>query len=160
MGDIQDNLIRVYAKKAADEITRKSICAMQRITDTLSGEDSGLANAWDEFCVQVQNEDSCFRDAYDETLYQIVSQYVEALPTCDLRALWLQTDRGWDWLWEIQHPAETELENGSRQDMPQIPCDSDDVVNDIINTYVLPRAESYSNRKINKFIEKQERGRY
>lgn len=43
MGDIKDNLIREYAKKAADEITRKSIRAMQRITDTLSAADSGLA---------------------------------------------------------------------------------------------------------------------
>ncbi|RFC31937.1 MAG: hypothetical protein DID91_2727703892 [Candidatus Nitrotoga sp. MKT] len=160
MGDIQGNLIRVYAKRAAEEVTRKSIRAMQRITDTLAGEDSGLANAWDEFCVQAQGEDSCFRDTYDVTLYQIVNQYVEALQTCDLRALWLQTDSGWDWHWEIQHPAETELENGSKQDMLQIPYDSDDVVNDIINTYVLPRAESYSNRKITKFIENQERARY
>lgn len=160
MGGIQDNLIREYAEKAADEITRKSIRAMQRIADTLSGEDSGLANAWDELCVQVQDEDSCSRDAYDGTLYQIVSQYVEALPMCDLHALWLQTESGWDWLREIQHPLETELENGSKQDMPKIPCDSDEVVNHIINTYVLSRAEYYSNRKINKFIEVQERGRY
>lgn len=160
MSDIQKNLIREYANQAADEITRKTIRAMQRITYTLSAGDSGLANAWDELCVQVQDEDSNFRDAYDETLRQIVKEYVDELLICDLHALWLQTDSGWDWLWEIEHPPEADLPNESKQEVPEVPCDSDEVVNYIINTHVLSRAESYSNRKINKFIEEQERARY
>lgn len=46
-------IVRVVADQAAKRVTRKTITALQQVTDTLSGDDSELETAWDEICAQV-----------------------------------------------------------------------------------------------------------
>src|SRR5688572_7078 len=45
-------------------------------------------------CVQVQQEESVLFDLYEETARSILQGHIEALPTLELEAAWLQTDAG------------------------------------------------------------------
>ena len=68
MMKIEKDLLKKFAKEIAIRIAKKTILALQKIENTLSGDDSGLKNTWDEICVQIQYEESLFWSAYDETV--------------------------------------------------------------------------------------------
>jgi hypothetical protein len=54
MSRIEEGLIQEYAQAAAATVVEKTIAGLSKCTETLSGDDSGLRNAWEEICVQVQ----------------------------------------------------------------------------------------------------------
>lgn len=83
-------IVRAVAQEAARRITRKVIADLQDMKDTMSGDDSGLKTTWDEICVQVQDRESWFWDAYDHTVRSTVGVYVAELPKHERDALWLQ----------------------------------------------------------------------
>lgn len=58
-------------------------------TDKASGDDSGLENFWDEFCVQVQQERSYYWNTYLQTLYRWIDDELKKLPDWKLNAIWL-----------------------------------------------------------------------
>ena len=67
-----------------------------------SEEDSGLLNVWDEFCVQLQSQESIFFDAY---LYTVESLVMDVLQKCtedELIILWTQTEAYEYWKEEIE----------------------------------------------------------
>ena len=85
------------ARPAAQRITRKVIRDLEQMTDTLSGEDSGLETTWDEICVQIQHEESPFWFAYDEIVRRMIGGFVGELSDNEREAIWLQTGAGIDW---------------------------------------------------------------
>jgi len=101
-----------------------------------SGEDSGLASAWDEICVQVQGEHSVFWDAFDKTVRDLVTREVETLPTPVARALW-------DWL----------------DNTGELPADADRYCADDVTEYfvreIYKTADEWSNRRIRAFLERE-----
>lgn len=53
------SIVRALAHALCQRLTRRLIKQLQKMTDALhSGDGSGLQNAWDEICVQVQYEQS------------------------------------------------------------------------------------------------------
>lgn len=140
----EKDILREFARDIAERISRKTISALQKITDTLSGEDSELNNAWDEICVQVQSEQSFFWDAYDETVQSFVSAYVEELKPHEKSALWFQTEQGWDWLYE---PEEEREENP--------PVLMEDITQYIVHEYVYVKAGSWTNERIRAYTDRQ-----
>lgn len=62
-----------------------------------SGDNSSLLNVWEEYCAQVQDEESVFWDVYSEMADDELAAAVEKLDRYEKLALWLQTDEGWDW---------------------------------------------------------------
>jgi hypothetical protein len=138
-----ENIVREIAKHAANRLARKTIRYLQSLKDCLqSGEDSGLANVWDEICVQVQQEESFFWNAYDETVRQFVAGYVEQLPLYERQALWLSTDQGMDW--------DAEDRDGDP------PILHDDIVEYIVQHHVYTAAENHSNARISRYLERQQ----
>jgi hypothetical protein len=87
-------VVRAIAEKAARHVTRKVIAALQHMTDTLSGDDSGLETTWDEICPQVQYEKSFSWNSYNDTVRRIVGAQIATLPKHEREAIWLQTDAG------------------------------------------------------------------
>ena len=78
--NIYKQLVTELARVASDRAVRSTIRTLQRRTDGLqSGEDSGLRNAWDEICVQVQVEYSVSWGAYEKTAEPIVAREVNRL---------------------------------------------------------------------------------
>ena len=62
-----------------------------------SGEDSALADVWEEFKYQVQREESVMFAAYEDTITAICQNLIEKLPKHELDLLWLVTDGYFDW---------------------------------------------------------------
>lgn len=62
---------------------------LMKCTDTLSGEDSGLNNFWDELCVQVQQEHSFFWNIYLQTLDKWLYEELKKLPNWKLNGIWV-----------------------------------------------------------------------
>lgn len=136
----ETNIVKSVAKNVAKCITRRTISELQGIKDMLSGDDSELANAWDEICVQVQDEESFFWDTYDGIVSSSVRTFLSEVPQYELSALWLQTDAGWDWRYEepdSRHPN---------------PVNDDDIIRYICSEYIYPAAESWSNSRIRAFL--------
>lgn len=63
---------------------------MKQCTATLSSEDSGLKTFWDEFCVQVQQEQSYYWNSYLDTLSMWIKQEFEKLPLWKRNAIWFE----------------------------------------------------------------------
>ncbi len=139
----EKDMPRKFADEISERISRKTIYALQKVTDTLSGDDSVLINAWDEICVQVQYEQSSFWDAYDETVRSFVKTYIEELQPHEKAALWFQTEEGWDWLYD---------EEGNKEDPPVF---DEDIVQYIVQEYLYVKAGAWTNERIRTYLDTQ-----
>jgi hypothetical protein len=143
MNDVlnESAIVTTVAQEAANRITKKIIRDLQRMTYTLSGEDSGLKTTWDEICVQIQYEMSFYWDAYDDVVHSIARGYITELSKHEREAIWLQTQEGEDWTCE--DPEERE-EN---------PVFDGDIVNYLVHSYVYAEASRWSNARIRAYLE-------
>jgi len=58
----------------------------------LSDDDSGLADVWEEWKSQMQEEHSIYFDAYEDTIVGICRSIVQSLPKDAQSLLWLLSD--------------------------------------------------------------------
>ncbi len=135
---------RIVADLARD-VTRRVVGTivrgLQRMTEDLtSGDDSGLANVWDEVCVQVQLEHSFLWSAYVQTVRSLIEQKVNGLAAFELWALWLQSVGGIDW------SCSDEGEEG------RPPANVDDVLPALMNE-VWSAAADWSNSRIRAHLD-------
>jgi len=136
-------IIQKLASSICQRIARRTISALQRLTDCrLSGDDSGLENVWDEVCVQMQHEKSFHWWAYEETIRSHVLSYVEDLEDYERWAVWLQTEAGWDWSYEAEEEREKDVY-----------VDPHGIVDYIVGQFVYAKAEKWSNTKIREYLE-------
>jgi len=142
-----ESALKEFANEIASKISRKTISELQKITDTLSGDDSELTNVWDEICVQVQYVDSPFWDVYDEDTRSFVAIHVDKLKEHEKFSLWLQTSQGLDWLFDWIY--EDEIEE------PSLLFDDEDVVYYIVQEYIYCKAGEWSNERIRAYLERQ-----
>jgi hypothetical protein len=91
--------------------------------------------------VQVQYEESVCWDVYDEVVHTLVSAEVEELPSYQREAVWLQTDRGWDW----------QYENDDERD--PYPVLNDDIADYMIQQHVYAAAGRWTNPRIGVFLD-------
>lgn len=140
--EFRDQLIWRFSERATETVVRKAIRVLRAMPGVLSGADSELLNIWDEYCAQVQGEESTFWDEYEETVRQVVRGQCSGLEVPEREAVWLQTDRGIDWSFD--------QEDGYAG---TIPVDDDDLVEHLANA-VRNAAADYSNRRIERFLER------
>ena len=134
-------VIRELAQGVCRRITRRTIAALQRLTNVcLSGDGSRLKNTWDEICVQVQQEESIFWDAYDNSARAAVAAEVLKLQPLERDAIWLQTPEADDWVC-------------GKRDSNHYPVYDDDIVGYIITEYVYAEAGRWSNSRIRAYID-------
>ena len=139
----QHSSVRALAEKAAKRATRRVIRETQKLTDCrLSGDDSELANIWDEICVQVQFGESHSWEAYVETGKAIVGGFVAVLSPHEKEALWLQTEAGWDWDYDTR---------GANAAVPVV---DDQIVDYVWTEYVLVEAGRWTNSRIRAYLER------
>lgn len=113
-----------------------------------SGPDSGLKNVWEEICVQVHGEQSYFWDAYRDMAIGHLAYRVKALPDLKQRLLWTGSPDGRDWIAECD-----EIEDGAMlgEDVPI--GDADEVACWMFDDYLVPLADRFRNRRIERFQE-------
>jgi hypothetical protein len=134
-------IVRSLAEQVCQRVTRRAIRALQKLENGLqSGDDSGLTNAWEEICVQVQGLESDLWDAFDLTVRQVVLVEVNQLKPHERAAVWLQTPAGENWDSEDEDSRE-----GS-------PVAEDDIVEYLTNEFVYSAADDWSNRRIRKYL--------
>ncbi len=140
----EHRIVRALADEVCQRVSRKTIRALQSMANPdglLSGEDSGLTNTWDEICVQLQGEESYFWGSYEEIVRTYVESFVGELPAHESEAVWLQTPEGDDW---------DSKEIGEREPSPVV---DDDIVNCILNDYVLRAGNDWNNSRIRTYLE-------
>jgi hypothetical protein len=137
----KDKIIACIAKKACDKISGRVIRSLQEMTDEMqSGDDSGLKNVWDEVCSQVQYEESFFWEVYLDTIRDLICFEMDKLDYEIIEAIWLQTDEGF---YSGDDEEEDEIDLYIK----------DDVVEYIMNEFVLKTADEWTNKRIRKYIK-------
>jgi hypothetical protein len=111
------------------------------MSETLSGEDSGLANIWEEICVQVRGEQSLVWDVYDFTVRALIASSVQELPDSEREAIWRQTENGMEWQFDEDPAGEP------------APVNEVDLVNDLAE-FVYFHADEFSNTRIEAFLRR------
>jgi hypothetical protein len=131
------------AEEIAERISKKTILALQEMSITLTPEDSGLINPWDEICVQMQGEKFYFWEPYDMTTRELVAGCVEGLKEDERLALWFQTEQGGEWICG---------DEGKRSECP--PASDDDIVQYLVQRYVYDKAGDWNNERISAYLER------
>lgn len=116
---IEQAITAAWASRLARTAIEDAIGDLKRMDfeDMLSG-DSGLEDVWEEICVQVQEEQSVFWHAYEQTIDCLLDGYIDALDRNARLALWSITDEGWDWIDE--HHADDDGEREAPVDVGEI----------------------------------------
>ena len=135
-------IVNAVSHEAAQRLTRKVIADLQAMSDTLSGDDSGLETTWDEICVQVQYQESIFWDAHDATARNMIGSYIDQLARYEREAIWMQTDAVVDWLGE------------EPKDRTAYPIVDADITNYLIHKYLYSEAADWSNARIEAYLER------
>ncbi len=136
----------VFAGDAIEALTKRTIRSLQALREThlQSGDDSGLRDAWDEVCVQVQDDFSPLWPAYLDTIRAFLTKHCERMPSRDLHSIWRGTDAGFDWLRDV----EDGLEDG------EIPTYCiEDVVEEVLEN-VLEKAGDWTNPRIRRYLDR------
>ena len=143
--DYRNKLISDIAARQCKRIAAKTIRFLKSETNGMQyGDDSGLKNLWDEVCIQVKGEESFLWEVYLEAIESIIRGMTESLDATMRICIWLQTQNGMEW--------DCEVEPGN-----DCPFDETDITQHILNEYVLCEANKFKNRRIEKFLEREER---
>ena len=140
---LSDRIAKQLADHVCQRIAKRAISGLQRIAAKLSGDDSKLQNPWDEICVQVQSEESFFWHVYEESMTGFLAGEVEQLKQFERDAIWLRTEAGVDWDWD---------DNPHKPSEP--PTYDPEITDYVLHKYLLPAAESWSNRRIRAYLDR------
>lgn len=157
------DVLKKFSEDIADRIVRKTVSELKKNSDTLSGDDSGLKNAWEEICAQIQVESSYFWEAYEGIAWSIISCHTAKLKHHELLAIWFQTDEGEDWNLSSVISRES-FDAMSAPDKARVRDQNSRIEGDLpplcmenIERYIQMRlyekAENYHNKRIKRFIE-------
>jgi len=173
-GEFNDKLNKLYSKilkENAENITngiiKKVIREFQNMKGdafTLSGDDSGLENIWDEICVQVQAEEFVTWNVYENQIELSIQSKVEELDFDEAFAVWLLTDKFDDWSSCDSHTY-SEGQEYTVYDFFKTASnyfDEDGYPNDFciddVKKYLFHRiineASDYTNKRIEKYLER------
>lgn len=134
-------ITRELGEALSQKLVNNCIHDLQELEETLSGDDSGLCNIWEEVCVQMQYEESFFWDTYLETIDSFLQAAVDELAPHELDALWLQTEAGDDW------------DNEDDEERDSYPVFKDDVVS-YLREQLLHVATNWTNRHITQYLQR------
>ena len=140
--DERDRIIEWLADQECKRIVGKIRRALQGMTEgRQSGDDSGLANLWDEVCMQRQVQESGRWEWYMDINRDLIERQVNALSLEQTEAIWLQTENGFGWDFDENEPLDLEYSQ-------------DDIVDHILDQ-VLTLADNWNNRRIESYINAQ-----
>lgn len=135
----ESQIVKAVAKRAAQLVTQETIATLKDMTDTMSGDDSGLETTWEEICVQVQYQQSNYWETYEETIRGLVGQFLAKLENHELAAIWIV------------------LDPESMRDSPggEFFLDAEEIIDDLFKD-VIREAGEYSNSRIRQYLEEDE----
>jgi hypothetical protein len=132
-------VLSVFAQERISKMVSQVIRKLQGSKQTLSGEDSGLKNTWDEICVQIQWEYSFHWDLYVDIVIDTIEEEVDKLPTHEQMAIWLETESAYSF-----DEEEDDLESMYN---PSEVCHH-------IKSKIFQKAGDWSNKRIRRYLER------
>lgn len=132
-------VLSAFAQERISKMASQIIRQLQGFKETLSGEDSGLENTWDEICVQLQGEFSYQWDLYEDIVLDLIEEAVNKMATHEQLAIWLETESSYFYVEE-----EDDLE--SKYD-PNAVCHH-------IKNIIFKKAGEWRNKRIRRYIER------
>jgi len=149
--DPRINLISTLGTAQLERITRKIIRQLKR---TVAGDkfldglqEYDLKNAWEGYCVQIQGEQWTIWRFFLDYVEQIVQDEMKSLSPEVIDILWLISDQGLDWQYDLENADDDE---DSMDKYEQIPRSDDDVMNKIVSS-LNHAAANYSNSRIERY---------
>lgn len=136
------------AKKICGKVIRT--CQSLKGSSMLSGDDTPLANVWDEVCVQVQGEESFYWGMYEDTIRGEIQSILDK--TCDKYdrlMLWLQTDEGRELAFSYDEDA---IDYFDKTGWPDPEDDYNEAIVNYLFQEVIGAADNYTNERIEKFL--------
>jgi len=148
--EYRNNIIMSVAEKGCKKVSNKVAGELRKITDGMqSGANSPLKNIWDEVCVQVQGKKSALWEYYLYVIRNLIELELKSMDSETAQAIWLQTDQGADW------DMDTESKIQNDEEVPEkMEVNEDDIVEFILNEYVLKTAAGWKNKRIEKFLDR------
>ena len=138
-----ESIVWDLASACSARICRRVVRQLQQHRELQSGDDSPLVSAWEEICVQVQDERSVLWSVYDDLARGYIERGVRELAKYEFRALWLETPEGIDWVCK---------EDGEQGPPPSV---MDDVVEYLADD-LYSRAADWSNDRIRRYLDRGE----
>ena len=140
-------LVIDHARALGRDIALKVRAELEEMDEPLlSGDDAGLTSVWLEICAQVQGEESFFWEQYREMVVDMIGGRVQDRSTTEQQMLWLATEPGWDWLWDVV--------NAGEDPAPEHPgIDTGSVADWIWSEVLLPMAENDQDPRVDRYLE-------
>ena len=135
----ESDIVTALADDVTSAISEQVISALDK-HDTMTGDDSGLSNVWEEVCVQIQGEHSNFWSAYDDMVYAYVHDALAKRPVYQQIAVWLQTPAGID-----------EYYDDERDPDEVLAYDTGAAANSVVS-HIYAAASDYSNEAIEEYL--------
>lgn len=140
-------VIAEHARTLASRIGQEVVSDLKKITEPLlSGDETILTSVWLEICVQVQGEESYFWDAYLQLMRDAALSRLLPVSSAELEMLWMQTEPGWDWAWDV-------VNCGEEPPPPHPGVDDEAIAQWIIREFVKPAAEADDHELIAQFFQ-------
>lgn len=131
-------VLSAFAQDRISKIVSLIIRQLQGSKITLSGEDSGLENTWDEICVQIQHEYAYQWDLYEETVLETIKVEVDSMAWHEQLAIWLETEAAYSY-------------DDDEDDLESMYDPSDTYYH--IKSIIFQKADHWSNKRIRKYLE-------
>lgn len=167
LNKLYSKILRENAENTTNGIIKNVIREFQNMKGdafTLSGDDSGLENTWDEICVQVQAEEFVTWNIYENQIELSIQSKVEDLDFDEAFAIWLLTDKFDDWSscdshtysegqeYTVYDFFKTASNYFDEDGYPNDFC-IDDVKNYLFHR-IINEASDYTNKRIEKYLER------
>jgi hypothetical protein len=131
-------VLSVFAQERISTTVSQIIRELQGFKETLSGDDSGLENTWDEICVQIQHEYAYQWDLYEDIVKDLIEEEVNKMPLHEQLAIWLETESSYSY-------DEDEDDLSLKYDHSAV-CHH-------IKSIIFQKAGNWSNKRIRKYLE-------
>jgi hypothetical protein len=136
-----ESLVNRAASKSVDQAATRVERLMKRMKDLLSGDDTPLVNLWEEYCVQLQFQESTLWEVYEDLITSLSLTEAARLDDLSAEAVWLDSEEGFEWAAEWENAA-------IREQAPVSP----DVIAKAIAIRVRDRAADYRSPRIERFL--------
>lgn len=97
----EESIVQRFAALVTDRTCRRMIHQLQGEPATEMAP-AQLKTLWDEVCIQVQGEESVMWEAYVDEVERRLFYEVRDLSPLEREAIWLQTDEGFDWRYDLE----------------------------------------------------------
>ena len=150
--DYYKEIILVQSEILISKIVKQVIRQLMKLKQEciLSGDVSILENVWDEYCVQIQDQESVHFSAYIDAIVINIKSYIENLKDVEKAIIWLSTERGAEWIENLPE-IDISKEKYTLARIDQIPVFDGDLISAVLNE-LDGIAINYSNKRIREYL--------